>query len=98
MSAAGGPPRKTIARTRARKLPEVFSLELVSIAVRSLKIEKPSRIPKSAKSQLAWGARQSPKTTIATPPAASSRWLAVVGRVLFIGSAWAATPPGFRPP
>ncbi len=58
ISAAGVPPRKTIARTSARKLPEIFSFDSVSIAVRSLKTEKPSRIPNSARSQSAVGARQ----------------------------------------
>ena len=40
--AAGVPPRKTIARTEARKLPEIFSRDCISIAVTSLKIEKPT--------------------------------------------------------
>jgi hypothetical protein len=40
--AAGGPPRKTIATTRARKLPEILTLELVETAVRSLSSEKTS--------------------------------------------------------
>ena len=56
ISAAGVPPRKTIARTIARKLPEIFRCDSVSIDITSLKAEKPSRIPNSAMFQSAFGA------------------------------------------
>ena len=58
INAAGVPPRKTIARTSARKLPEIFTFEVVEIAVRSLKTEKPSRIANSGRFQSACGACQ----------------------------------------
>src|SRR3954453_11162684 len=58
ISAAGAPPRKTIAKTSARKLPEIFTFEVVLIAVRSLKTEKPSRMQNRAGSQLASCDRQ----------------------------------------
>src|SRR4051794_40107177 len=98
MIAAGVPPRKTMARTIARKLPEIFSLDLVSIAVRSLKTEKPSRMPKSAKFQFAVGARNTASAIAAAMPRDSRTWFAVVGRVFFMGSASAGSDIGTHRP
>ena len=58
ISAAGGPPRRTIARTIGRKLPESFTFEVVVIAVRSLKMEKASRIAEQGEIPVGGAGRQ----------------------------------------
>src|ERR1044072_3903479 len=86
MIGAGAPPSRTIARTRARKLPEIFRRDWVSIDITSLKIEKPSRMPNRARSQLAYGARQIARPTSAARTLTSRAWLNLVGRSFCMGS------------
>ena len=89
ISAAGVPPSRTMARTRARKLPEIFRRDSVSIDMMSLKAEKPSRMPKRARFQLAFGACQTAAATTPTRPSAKSALLNRVGRSFFMDRAWA---------
>ena len=51
ITAAGGPPRKTIASTSERKLPEIFTLEEVLEAVTSLTTENTRSATNSGRSQ-----------------------------------------------
>src|SRR3954447_4780753 len=80
ITAAGVPPRKTIATTRARKLPEIFTLDSVDTAVRSLKTEKASSTVNSGRSQLQAGARQTAAATVSSRPATMTTIAARVGR------------------
>ena len=91
ISAAGVPPRKTIATTRARKLPEIFTFDSVETAVRSLKIEKASRTANRARSQLHWGARQTPAAAVISSTTAMLESAKRVGRLSAIGLVWAAS-------
>src|SRR3954451_17756569 len=90
MTAAGVPPRKTIATTRARKLPEIASLDSVGTAVRSLKTEKPSRMTSSGRFQSPLGASQTAAATAAQRARKIPALTARVGRLLaivsFVGS------------
>src|SRR3954469_17351444 len=73
MSAAGGPPSRTIATASARKLPDINNrvrlprLALVSIAHKSETIAKPSRDTSNGRFQLA-----EPAAAIASAAAAAS--------------------------
>src|SRR5215213_706298 len=95
-SAAGVPPRKTIARTRARKLPEILIWALVVIAVRSLKAAKAKRTSSRPMFQLPSGA-----ATIAAVNTAASApaWMAIilgVGRSVVIAEWWSCDVPVFE--
>ncbi len=70
-----------MARTRARKLPEILTFEVVLIAVRSLKTEKPSRIANSGRFQSASGARQIPMAVTSARPATCAPMTTLVGRL-----------------
>ncbi len=85
ISAAGVPPRKTIARTMARKLPEIFSCDSVSIDITSLKAEKPSRIEKRAMSQFASGACQTAAAIATTKRDRQDRRAEPCGPLVFHG-------------
>src|SRR5215218_9298561 len=80
ITAAGVPPRNTIATTRARKLPEIFSFDSVETAVRSLNIEKASSTTNSGRSQLQAGARQKAAARTSRRPAAMTTIARRVGR------------------
>ena len=81
ISAAGVPPRKTIAITRARKLPEIFSFDSVVTAVRSLKTEKARRTAKKATSQSERGASQNARATVSARTPTMAAIAVRVGRV-----------------
>ncbi len=81
ISAAGVPPRKTIATTRARKLPETLTLDSVGTAVRSLKIEKARRTAKKPRSQLHSGACQIAADRVSASAPDIARIARRVGRV-----------------
>ena len=66
ISAAGAPPRKTIASTSDRKLPEIFTAAEVVAAEMSLTIEKTSSEANRARSQLACS-RSAPRADRSRP-------------------------------
>src|SRR5215218_511140 len=80
ITAAGVPPRKTMATTRARKLPEIFTFDSVDTALRSLKIEKDSNTANSGRSQLQAGARPTAAATVSSRPAVMTTIARRVGR------------------
>jgi hypothetical protein len=83
------PPRKTIATTRARKLPETLTLESVGTAVRSLKTEKARRTAKRPRSQFDSLASQIATATVnarAPTMTAIARRLGRVGVILLGGT------------
>src|SRR5882757_445973 len=81
ISAAGGPPSRTIATTIGRKLPESLTFEVVVTAVRSVKIAKASRIPSSDMSQSAVPAVKTPAITTARRPTTCKPVIVLVGRL-----------------
>ena len=82
ISAAGVPPRKTMARTNARKLPEAFRWPGVGKAVTSLTTVKPSSTTNSAQFQSAAGACHTATAAAARSAAICAPRIRLVGRCL----------------
>src|SRR5436309_12458575 len=85
MSAAGVPPRNTIARTSERKLPEILTFEDVSAAVTSLATEKTSSTEKRPRFQSASGTASAPTTTAAASANSSMATTNRLGRAATVG-------------